>query len=151
TVFAVIAVVAHHKITIRRHDDLILALKGVVILLVVFRTGLVIDIVELAGFPWWLLADSLQLIFVVVIFGSDAMLGHDLAVHYHAISLDADAIAGYADDSLYVVRQDGTVVGPIVTLRIVRIAGILEDDDIATFDVSLRQKRKRHTRRKDEF
>src|ERR1043166_4557828 len=38
TVFAVVAIVAHHKVTIRRHSDLVLALKDVVIPRLIFGT-----------------------------------------------------------------------------------------------------------------
>src|SRR6185295_9005888 len=79
------------------------------------------------------------------------MFGNDFTINNDAVALDADAIARYTDDSLHIVSQNRPVVRTIVTLWIERIAGILEDDDVATLDFSLGQERKRHARRKDEF
>src|SRR5574338_393952 len=53
TIFAVVPVVAHHEITRLGHDDLIFALKGVVILSIIRRAGFVINIVDLTGFARW--------------------------------------------------------------------------------------------------
>src|SRR6185295_15605958 len=126
------------------------ALKHVVLLVVVFGAGTVINVVKLTGF-FWRGVENLQRIFAVVIFGSDAVFRHDLAVHKNVHSLDADSISRCSDDSLHVVCQDGPVVRTIVTLRIVRIAGILENDDVATPDFSLWEERKRRAWREDEF
>ena len=89
TVFTVVAIVAHHEVTVLRHDELVFALEHIVVLLVVFRTRFVIDVVKLTGFPRWFV-DDLQRIFAVVISGGDAMLGNDLAINDNAVSLDAE-------------------------------------------------------------
>src|ERR1041385_1592449 len=150
TVFTVIAVVAHHEITIGRHRDLIFALEDVVIRSVVFSAWLVVNVVELARLARRII-DDFQRRFLIDLAGRDVMFGDGLTVDDYVVALDANAIAGSTDHTLHVVSEDRPVVRTIVALGIEGIAGILEDDDVATLDLALRQKRQRLTGSKNEL
>src|SRR5215217_1099644 len=140
TVFTIVPVIAHHEITSLRYDELILALEGVVSLIVIRRSGLVIDVVEFTGFAFRVVI-NFQRILAIVICSGDVMLGDNLTIHDDVVSINPDSIAGKADHALHVVGEYRTVVRPVVAFGIVRVSGILEDYNVAALDLALRQKR----------
>src|ERR1041385_122619 len=104
TVFAVVAIVAHHKVTIRRHSDLVLALEDVVIPRLIFGTGLIVNIVALAGFTR-LIVFGFQGRFLIDLLRGDVMLRDHLIVNVYVVAPDANAISGDTNHTLYIVQQ----------------------------------------------
>ena len=74
-----------------------------------------------------------------------------MPVDDHITALNPDAIAGQPNNSLNVVGCDWLIVGPIVTPGVIRIPWILENYNVATLDLALRQKGCRFARGENEF
>src|SRR5437764_12048402 len=82
---------------------------------------------------------------------SNPMLRQFLSINKDTILADFDAIARQSDDALDVVGLVRNVIRPSIAFRVIRVAWILEDDDVAALNLALRQEWKRLAGSEDEL
>src|SRR5205085_7385554 len=114
------------------------------------RARKVINVVKLAGLMGGVL-DNLKRRFVAGALRHDDVLRQRLAVDIDLRAFHFYRVARHADDPLDVINLKGNVVFLAFALSVVSIAGILEDDNVASFDFALWQNRERRSGGKDEL
>ena len=114
------------------------------------RPRKVINVVKLAGLVCRIF-DNLKRRFITGALRNDDVLRQRRAVDIDLGAFHFYRVARHADNPLDVINLKGNVVFLAIAVRVVRIAGILEDDDVAAFDFALWQNRESRSRGKDEL